>query len=326
MKRREFITLIGGTAALWPLAAGAQQAMAVIGWLDSRTAVSAEEEIVASRRALKQAGFVEGENVATQYRYAEGQYNRLPALAADLVLRKVSVLAAVGGPASAHAAKAATSTIPIVFTSGADPVKDGLVASLNRPGGNLTGIYVLTTTLDPKRLELLHEVVPSEAAIAVLVNPTYSDVDMQVRDLEAAARAKGRRIAVLKASDVNGIDAAFATIAQSRIGGLIVASDPFLNGQTTQIIALTRRHAVPAISLWRDFAVAGGLMSYGTSLADAYRQAGFYMARILKGEKPAELPVHQATKVELVINLKAAKALGIAFPLTLLGRADEVIE
>jgi putative ABC transport system substrate-binding protein len=326
MRRRAFITLLGGAAA-WPLAARAQQpAMPVIGWLDGRSADAAVEEIAAARQALRQAGFSEGQNIAIEYRWADGQYHRLPALAAELVTRQVGVLAAVGGPASAHAAKAATSTIPIVFTSGADPVKSGLVASLNRPGGNLTGVHLLTTALDPKRLELLHEVVSSATAIAVLVNPTYPDLSSQVGDLEAAARAKNRQITILKANNVDGIDAAFETIAERRIGGLLVASDPFLSNQSARVIALTKRHKVPAISLWRAFAVEGGLMSYGTSLSDAYRQAGFYMARILGGEKPADLPVHQATKVELVINLKTAKALGLTIPLPLLARAEHVIE
>jgi putative ABC transport system substrate-binding protein len=330
MKRREALAVLGGAVAapaIWPFTADAQQpVIPVIGWLDGRSAAAAIEEVASTREALKKGGFIEGQTVSIEYRWADGQYRRLPELAADLVRRQVNVLAAVGGPASSRAAKAATNTIPIVFTTGADPVKSGLVASLNRPGGNLTGIHILTTTLNPKRLELLHEVLPKTAVVAVLMNPTFPDSDTLLGELEAAARAMGRQIAFLNVSDVKGIDAAFATIAERRYGGLLVPSDPFLSSQSARVIGLTKRHMVPAISLWRDFAVDGGLMSYGTSLAEAYYQAGIYLGRILKGEKPADLPVHQSTKIELVINLKTAKELGVTFPLPLLGRADEVIE
>ena len=281
--------------------------------------------MAALRKGLNEKGYVEGRNVAIEFRWAEGQYDLVPVSAAELARRQVNVIVAAGG-AAPRAAKAATATIPIVIVTGVDPVNDGLVASLNRPGGNLTGINILTTALEPKRLELLHEVLPRTDAIALLVNPTHPAADAQVREVEAAGGVLGRRVVVLKASDASGIDAAFATLVQRRIGALLVASDPFFNGRRAQLVGLTTRHAVPAIFQWRDFAVDGGLMSYGTSLADAYRQAGIYVGRILGGEKPADLPIHQSTKVELVINMKTAKALGLTFPLTLLGRADEVIE
>lgn len=327
MRRRDFFGGLGGAAAAWALPAAAQQtAMPVLGWLDGRSATAAAKEVVAVRQALRQAGFVEGQNINIQHRWADGQYQRLPTLAVELARLQVSVLGAFGGPASAHAAKAATSNIPTVFTSGADPVRDRLVESFNRPGGNLTGIYVLTTTLDPKRLELLHEVVPTATTIAALVNSTYPDLGLQMRALEAAALAKGRKITFLNANNSAGIDAAFATIVERRIGGLLVGSDTFLSGQNDRIIAFAMRHKIPTIALWRNFALGGGLMSYGTNLSEAYRQAGFYIARILKGEQPADLPIHQATKVELVINLRTAKDLGLIFPLSLLARADEVIE
>ena len=331
MNRRKLIFALGSAAVapslLWPLAARTQQAaMPVIGTLDGRSAASDAASDVAFRQGLKEAGFVEGQNVAIEYRWSDGQYDRLPAMAADLIRRQVNVIVAAGGPAAPRAAKAATGTIPIVFSSGADPVKDGLVASLNRPGGNLTGVYILTTALEPKRLELLREVLPKTAAIALLVNPTYPAADTQMRDVEAAALAMGTQVTVLKASSPSGIDAAFATLTERRIGALLVASDPFFTARRAQLVALTTRHAVPAIFQWRDFAADGGLMSYGTSLAEFYRHVGLYTGRVLKGEKPADLPVHQSTKVELVINLKTAKVLGLTFPLSLLGRADEVIE
>jgi putative ABC transport system substrate-binding protein len=327
MKRRAFITLLGATAATWPRAARAQQpAMPVIGLLNASSRDTFEPFTSAFRQGLKETGYVEGENVAIEYRWAEGQYDRLPALAAELVRRQVSVIAALGTAAPGLAAKAATSTIPIVFQVGGDPVTDGLVASMNRPGGNVTGVSRLNAELDPKRLEVLSEAVPAAAVIGLLINPRNPSTESKTKNVQAAARSLGRQVQVLDASTPREIDEAFETLTRLRAGALIVSSDTVFNSLNEQIAALTLRHAVPAIYSLREFAAAGGLLSYGASLADSFRQAGVYTGRILKGEKPGDLPVMQPTKFELVINLKTAKMLGLVLPPHLLAIADEVVE
>ena len=326
MNKREFITLLSGAAVAWPLAARAQQpAMPVIGFLHSSS--PEPYRLRAFRQGLKDAGFIEGENVAIEYRWADSQIDRLPALAAELVQRRVAVIAASGGTPSILAAKAATTTIPIVFALAEDPVRLGLVASLARPSGNLTGINFFGTELAAKRLELLRELVPGAIRIAVLVDPTNAtNTETTVRGVEAAARAKGLQIQVLNASNSREVDATFATLASERPDALLVGSTAFLADRRVQLAQLAARHAVPAIYVDRQFAEVGGLMSYGASLGDAFRQVGVYSGRILKGAKPADLPVLQSTKFELVINAPTARMLGLTVPPTLLATADEVIE
>jgi putative ABC transport system substrate-binding protein len=326
VKRREFITLLGGAAVTWPLAANAQQTMPTIGFLHGASAQPFAHVVAGFRQGLKETGFTEDRNIAIEFRWAEGQYDRLPAMAADLVGRRVVLIATGGGEPTVLAAKAATASIPIVFNMGSDPVKAGVVASLSRPGGNATGVNILTEELTAKRVGLLHELVPANLVMAHLVNPNYPPAESFIREVDAAARARSRQILLLKASSENEIDAAFATIGQMRAGSLIVAADPYFNGRRDQIVALAARHALPAAYEQREFAVAGGLMSYGTSITDAYRQMGTYAGRILKGEKPADLPVVQSAKFELVVNLKTAKALGLTLPSGLLSITDEVIE
>jgi putative tryptophan/tyrosine transport system substrate-binding protein len=331
MRRREFIALLGGattSSMLWPLPARAQQpAMPVIGFLNASDPKGYAAQLAAFLKGLNEAGYVDGHNVAIEYRWAEGQNDRLPALAADLVHRQVAVIAATTTPA-ALAAKAATAAIPIVFETGSDPVKLGLVPSLNRPGGNVTGATQTNVEVAPKRLELLHEVLPATRVMALLVNPADPTVAVtQSSEVLSAARSLGLELHVLNASTERDFDAVFANLIQLRAGGLVIGGGALFASQCEQLAALTVRHAVPAIYQWREFAAAGGLLSYGSDLADSYRLVGNYTGRILKGEKPADLPVEEATnKVELYINLKTAKALGITFPLALLGRADEVIE
>jgi putative ABC transport system substrate-binding protein len=326
MKRRNFIMLLGGAAAVaWPLAARAQQAaLPVIGFLSGRTPEESADDAAAFRQGLNEMGYIVGRNVAIEYRWAEGQYDRLPALAADLIAHKVTVLS-VFGPPTALAAKAATVTIPIVFSVGVDPVDIGLVASLNRPGGNLTGVTLLTASLGAKRVGLLRELIPKADLMAVLVNTT-SEGMTQAKDVQDAARKAGLRAIVLNAATDADIDAAFATLSRQRIGGLMVGGDQFLDTRRDRIVALAARHSMPTIYHRRDFVAGGGLLSYGTSIADVYRQVGVYTGRILRGEKPADLPVLQPTKFELVINLRTARALGLTIPPGILAIADEVIE
>jgi putative tryptophan/tyrosine transport system substrate-binding protein len=327
MKRREFITVLGGAAA-WPLAARAQQpAIPVIDYLGTGSRESDAFRLPSFRQGLSETGYFEGRNVAIEYRWAEGQNDRLPALAADLVGRQVTVIAVPASTPGALAAKAATTTIPIIFYIGLDPVELGLVASLNRPGGNLTGVTTLNVELGPKRLELLHELVPTATIIAVLVNPANPiNSETTLRDLQTAAGTLGLQLHVLHASTERDFDTVFASLVQMRAGALVIGNDALFLSRSEKLAVLTVRHSVPTIHQYRNFAVAGGLMSYGSATADLSRQVGVYTGRVLRGEKPADLPVQQVTKVELFINLKTAKALGLTVPLPLLARADEVIE
>jgi putative ABC transport system substrate-binding protein len=327
MKRRQFITLLGGAVA-WPVVAGAQQpAMPVIGFLGGASAELWADRVRAFRQGLQEIGYAEGQNVAIEYRWANGEYDRLPSLAADLVNRRVAVICAAGSTAAILAAKAATATIPIIFQTGVDPVELGLVASLNRPDGNLTGVTNLGVELGPKQLELLHELAPISGVIALLVNPTNPALTGPLsRDVRAAALRLGLQLHLLHASSEGDFDLAFANLAKLRAGGLIIAPDALFTARSEQLAALTTRYAVPTIFLNREFAAAGGLMSYGGSFTEGFRLVGVYTGRVLKGEKLVDLPVERSTKVELFINLKTAKALGLTVPLSLLGRADEVIE
>ena len=326
MRRRELI-LFSSAAVAWSLAARAQQkAVPVIGFLSGSSPGLFVPLVAAVRQGLSETGYVEGQNVSIEYRWAEGQYDRLPALAADLIARNVDLIVATGGAASARAAKTATLTIPIVFTTGSDPVESGLVDSLARPGGNITGVSILNVELIPKRIELISELVPEARIIAVLVNPNNAGTEPMIRDVPQVARAKGVQLPILKASTQSEIDTAFTSLDQLHAGALVVAPDPFFGTRHDQLLALASRHAIPAIYAWREFVTAGGLISYGTSLAVAYRQVGTYVGKILKGAKPADLPVQQPTTFELVVNLNTAKALGLTVPPSILARADEVIE
>jgi len=326
MRRRDFISLAGGTAIALPFAARAQQpVMPVIGFLGTRASGDDPQLLTEFRQGLKAAGYVEGQNVAMEYRFAENQYERLPSLAADLVRRQVAVIVANGR--AAQAAKEATTTIPIAFVAGFDPVEVGLVASMNQPGGNITGVSILDVGLGPKRLQLLHELVPIATIIAALVNPTDpARAETTSKELQAAADTLGLQLHVLHASTDRDLDAVFARLVELRAGGLVIGGEPFFNARSEQLGALSIRHAIPTIYQLRAFAAAGGLVSYGASLTDAYRLVGVYAGQILKCVKPADLPVQQATKVEMVINLKTAKMLGLTIPQSLLSRADEVIE
>jgi putative ABC transport system substrate-binding protein len=330
MRRRDFGSLLGGMAAFttWsPPLSAQQKATPVIGYLSSGAPGPSAPYVAALRQGLIETGYVEGQNLEIEYRWAEGRYDRLPALAADLVGRKVDVIAAIGGPPAAHAAKNATSTIPIVFASGGDdPVRDGLVASHARPGGNVTGISFLVVELYPKRFELLRELVPQAGMIAMIENLNMSGSARAIRDVQEAAQAKGVQLLILEASTESEIDAAFASLVQRQAGALVVSADPLFISRREQVVALAARHAVPAIYGNREFVTAGGLISYGASLKAVFRQAGIYTGKILKGVKPADLPVLQPTTFELVINLKTAKALGLTIPPSILSRADEVIE
>ena len=326
MQRREFITLLGGAAATWPLTAHAQQpAMPVVGFLGAGSAAPDAWRVAAFRQGLNESGYVEGRNLMIEFRWANGDYARLPQLTAELISRSVAVIFAGQLPATL-AAKAATSKIPIIFANGNDPVEFGLVASLSRPGGNITGVSVLVNMLAAKHLELLHEMVPKAVLVGLLINSGNPNVEVDRRQLEAAANVLGKKLVVLEASTPEAIEAAFATLVQMRADALFVHADAFFASQNKQLVALTTRYAIPTIFHLRDFVMAGGLMSYGADLADGYRQAGIYAGRILNGEKPADLPVQQATKVELIVNLKTAKALGITVPRLVQSRADEVIE
>jgi putative tryptophan/tyrosine transport system substrate-binding protein len=324
--RRKFLATLGGAAAAWPLAARAQQATPVIGFLSAASPGPFAHLVAAFRQGLQEIGYAEGQNVTIEYRWAQGQYDRLPLMAADLAGRPVAVIAATGGSIAARAAQAATATIPIVFSSGADPVKVGLVASLSRPGGNVTEVHVFIGALDPKKLGLLRELAPQATLVGVLLNPNVEDFQIRLADVQEAARTVNQQIHILSASTEGELNTAFAALSKMRVGALVVSGDAFFNSRRDQIVALAARYAIPAIYEGREYAVAGGLMSYGTSLSESYRQVGVYTGRILKGAKPADLPVFQLTKFQFVLNLGTAKALGVKISDNLLSLADEVIE
>jgi len=327
MKRREFITLIGGATAAWPLAARAQQAaMPVVGWLGARSPGESESVVDAFRQGLNETGYEEGHNLLVAYRWADGRYDRLPGLAAELVRHQVAVIAATGGDAATLAAKAATSTIPIIFAGGTDPVSAGIVASLTRPDQNVTGVSLLIGLLGAKQVELLHELVPKAALIGALFNPNNPNAERGAKDVQAAAGIIGQKVVILHASSEREIDIAFASLVQQQAGGILIYPDGFFTGRRDQLVELAARHKIPAIYPWRDYALAGGLMSYGTSIREAFRWAGTYVGKVLKGAKPADLPVIQPSKFEVVINMKTARALNLSVPTSLLLRADEVIE
>ena len=327
MRRREFITIFAGVAGMWRLDARAQQsAVPVIGFLSSASAKAYAGRVAGFRKGLNESGYIDDQNVAIEFRWAQGQYDRLPEFAADLVQRKVAVIVSSGGDVAALAAKAATSSIPIVTVSGSDPVKAGLVASFNRPGGNVTGASFVATELETKRLEILHDVVPTAAVIGVLINPTNPAAESRSKDLEVAARTLERNIHIVSASNESDLETAFATSIQQKAGALLVSTDSFFTSQRDRLVALAARHALPTIYPWREFVEAGGLVSYGPSINEVYREVGIYTSRILKGEKPADLPFLRPTKFELVINLKTATALGLTIPPLTLARADEMIE
>ena len=325
-RRRQFLTLLSSAAAAWPLAARAQQSMPVIGFMSARSPEDSVHLLEAFRRGLKEGGFVEGQNVVFEFRWARGEYDRLPEMAADLVSRRVSVLTAVGGDPSPRAAKRATSTIPIVFGIGGDPVRDGLVESFNRPGGNVTGVTLMTNLMESKRFGLLRDLVPDAQLVGALLNPSFAPSARQSQQIEEAARSIGQRLIVAKASTDEELDAAFKALVRERAHALLVAADPYFDTRRDRIVGFAQRQRLPAIYHFREYVLAGGLLSYGISLTDAYRQFGVYTATILKGAKPADLPVLQPTKFELVINLKTAKTLGLKISDNLLTLADEVIE
>jgi len=326
VRRRDLVTLIGGVAATWPFAARGEQPLPVVGFVNAASAKSYTRQLAAFLTGLSETGYIVGQNVAIEYRWADGQNDQMPAIVADLIRQKVSVIAATSTPA-AIAAKRADTAIPIIFETGSDPIRLGLIPSLNRPGGNVTGVTNLNFEIAPKRLQLLHELVPSASVIALLTNPANPALaETATKEVQAAARALGLELHVLNASTDNDIDSGFAKLIELRAGGLVIAPDTFFNSRIERLAALALHHSVPTIYEWREFAVAGGLVSYGSAIADSYRLAGNYVGRVLKGDKPADLPVQQVTRFEMFINLKTAKALGVSVPNTLIGRADELIE